>query len=132
MRYAHEQVARVCYAAIRQLAEEQQQPRMPSWNRLRPAERYWWVQSVARARMGMMPEQIQDALRLDLLAEGWRPGEAVDHEQKIHPVLVPWRDMHIKRRIQFQVLQMNAVALTLDVPPVWAEIECVTAPLSDI
>ena len=132
MRYTHEQVARVCYAAVRQLAQENGMPGRPVWGLLCAAERGWWVQAVVRARGGMLPEQIQEAMRLELLADGWQPGEAVDHARKIHPGLVPWHDMGINLRKQFQLLQMNAVVLTLDVSPAWSEIDCVTAPLSGI
>jgi hypothetical protein len=132
MRCTHEQVARAWYAAVRQLAQDDGSPRRPVWDLLPAAERAWLVLCAARTRMGWLPEQVQESLRRDLLADGWRPGAVIDHCEKTHPALVPWNDMGVKWQTQFRLLQMTAVALTLDVLPTWAWMDCVTAPLSGI
>lgn len=128
MSFSHVQAARICYAAIRQLREEQGCCRGPVWNLLPQAEQSWYAQAVARARRGWMPRQVHEAWRAELEEAGWRPGPEIDHCFKTHPELIPWDDLDGKYRLRFVLLQMNATALTIGVPLLWDIPEAVTPP----
>jgi 8-oxo-dGTP pyrophosphatase MutT (NUDIX family) len=127
MRFEHAQVARVAYAAIRQLREETGCRRGPVWNLLGQDEQGWYLRAVERARRGMVPELIHDSWYEEMTAAGWVYGREVDHARKTHPELVPWHHLDEKYRILFISLQYQATALTLEVPPCWGTTSLVTA-----
>lgn len=125
--FSPEQVARICYAALRQLREEQGCSRGPVWGLLTKAEQLWYVQCVERARMGMLPAQIHQAWLDDMTEDGWSCAPDIDHVKKTHPELAQWEDLDGKYRRRFIVMQMWAAALGMDVPSVWSGSGSVTA-----
>lgn len=126
-RYRHEDVARVCYAAIRTLREVQGHGRGPVWNLLTDAEQQWYILCVELARQGLLPEQIHASWAASLAADGWRYGPQINHADKTHPELTEWSSLTPERRVKFSIIQFNTNALTVDVPPVWEELRSVTA-----
>jgi hypothetical protein len=117
MLYDPEQAARVCYAAIRQLREEQGCSRGPVWNLLVPEERIWYRMAVQRAISGSSPDRIQDAWREEMMARGWTAGPEIDHVKKTHPELREWDALDWDMRRRFFLLQMMTMGMYLEVPP---------------
>lgn len=127
MRYGPEQAARVAYAAIRQLREEQGCQRGPVWALLVGEERAWYRAHIERAASGMLTAEMHGAWRRELEAEGWTAAPEIDHLKRTHPELVPWDALTEQQRRRFFVLQMLAVGLYLEIPPVPSDLSPVTA-----
>lgn len=115
MSFDPEGTARVAYAAIRQLREEQGQARGPVWEMLVPGERLWYLRAVGLAAMGVRLPDIHADWRSRLEEEGWGHGPDTDHVKKIHPGLLAWDALPASERRKLSVLQMITMALVLDV-----------------
>jgi hypothetical protein len=126
MRY--EQAARVCYAAIRQLREEQGGKRGPVWGLLVAEERGWYLRAVERSALGCTPASVHRSWVAELTAAGWLHGPEIDHGKRTHPDLVPWEVLGEPARRRFFLLQMVAIGLYLPVPSGLTETSPVTAP----
>jgi hypothetical protein len=126
MRY--EQAARVCYAAIRQLREEQGGKRGPVWGLLVAEERGWYLRAVERSALGCTPASVHHSWMAELADSGWLHGTEIDHVKRTHPDLVPWEALDVLARRRFFLLQMVAIGLYLPVPPGLTETSPVTAP----
>lgn len=119
MRYRHDQVARVCYAALRQLREEQGGSRGPVWDLLTDQEQQWYILLVELARQGLMPVNIHGTWCARLIQDGWTRGGEISHSKRVHPELTEWSDLTAEQRMRYTVIQMNVNAMTVDVPAVW-------------
>lgn len=113
--------ARVWYAAVRQLREEQGLLRWPEWPFLTGEEQRWYVRHAERALMGMLPRQIHGAWRADLTGDPdpamrWQPGPEVDHVKRTHPDLGSWDDLPGDARSRFCLVQVIAVGLHVVLP----------------
>lgn len=117
MRFDPEPVARVCYAALRQLREEQGCRRGPVWSLLVAPERDWYVRAAARAASGWLPEEIQAEWRRELELEGWKPGPDIDHVKRTHPEMAGWEDLGEDLRRRYLVIQMVTTGCCLALPP---------------
>lgn len=126
-RLSHEQVARIFYALLRQLREEQGNHRGPVWNLLTTEEQGWYERSIELARMGLAPAQIHAAWAADAAQDGWRCGPEIDRDGKTHPEMAHWDELDGKYRLRFILLQMVTTGLTIDVPNVWVTSRAVTA-----
>jgi hypothetical protein len=115
MPFDSERAARVAYAAIRQLREEQGQSRGPVWELLVPEERSWYRRAVELAAIGVRLPNIHDDWRRGLEQSGWACGPDIDHVKKSHPGLLPWPALSDDQRRRLSVLQMITMALSLDV-----------------
>jgi hypothetical protein len=132
MQYNPEPAARVAYAAVRQLREEQGCRRGPVWNLLLREERDWYVRHAERALMGLLPHQVQDAWRMDLTEFAadelrWTVGQEIDHTKRTHPELDHRAVLGEQYRRRFFVIQMNAVGFYVDFPAWSGDLPCVTA-----
>ena len=132
MSYDPEPAARVAYAAVRQLREEQGCRRGPVWNLLLREEQGWYVRHAERALMGLLPHEIQDAWRTDLTEclpqwLRWTVGPEIDHAKRTHPELARWRYLGERYRRRFSVIQFNAVGFYVDIPAWSGDLACVTA-----
>jgi hypothetical protein len=132
MPYDPAPAARVAYAAVRQLREEQGCRRGPVWNLLLLEERAWYLRHAERALMGLLPHQVQDAWRMDLTEfapeeERWTVGPEIDHAKRTHPELDYWEALAEPYRRRFFVIQMNAVGFYVDIPAWSGDLPCVTA-----
>jgi hypothetical protein len=132
-RYDPAPAARVAYAAVRQLREEQGCTRGPVWCLLVREEQSWYIRHVERALMGLEPRQIQDAWRVDLTeyegedeAARWRVGPEIDHVKRTHPELAEWRFLEEIYRRRFFVIQAITVGVLLTVPAPMGDSPCVT------
>ena len=132
MSYDPEPAARVAYAAVRQLREEQGCRRGPVWNLLLREEQGWYVRHAERALMGLLPHEIQDAWRIDLTECGdealrWTAGQEIDHVKRTHPELALWGFLDERYRRRFSVIQFNAVGFYVAIPAWSGDLACVTA-----
>lgn len=116
MCYEPEQAARVCYAAVRQLREEQGDRRGAAWDLLPGQEREWYCRAMERAASGMLPAGIHGAWRRELEADGWIEAPDISHADRTHPELVPWDALGEPSRRRFFLMQMIACGLFLDIP----------------
>lgn len=114
MLFDPERVARVAYAAIRQLREEQGYQRGPVWELLVTEERGWYRAAVQDLAFGVRLAAVHETWRLRLEQAGWTYGPEADHVKRTHPGLVPWSALpeHLKRRLS--VAQMITMALCMD------------------
>lgn len=117
--FLHEQVARIFYAALRQLREEQGCARGPVWSLLTREEQAWYVRSVELARKGLLPQHIHEAWASEMTDAGWACGPEIDHVNHTHPELANWDVLGAKYRLRFIALQMWATILTVGVPSGW-------------
>lgn len=115
--YTHEQAARVCYAAVRQLREEQGGERGPVWSLLVSDEQAWYLRFVEQAMTGRPLSRIHDDWYRELTAAGWREGPSTDHAKRTHPDLLPWTTLSEGVRRRLYLIQMITLGLYLDVPP---------------
>lgn len=122
MLYTHEQAARVCYAAVRQLREEQDGGRGPVWSLLVHDERDWYRRFVEQVRTGRPLSRIHDDWYQELTAAGWREGPSIDHAKQTHPDLLPWRTLPERVRRRLYLVQMITLGLYLEVPPAMPEV----------
>jgi hypothetical protein len=127
LRYRHEDVARVCYAAIRQLREVQGDGRGPVWDLLTDEEQRWYILQVELARQGLLPEQVHNRWAAILRDDGWIQGPEVNLPKRTHPELTEWSGLSSEKRLRYSIIQMTTNALTVDVPPVWSRMRSVTA-----
>jgi hypothetical protein len=120
--YNPEQAARVAYAAVRQLREEQGGERGPVWSLLVHDERVWYLRFVELVMTGRRLSLIHDEWYQELSAAGWREGPKIDHAKRMHPDLLPWTTLaeHVQRRLY--VIQMITLGLYLEVPPAVSEV----------
>jgi RyR domain len=125
--FSHEQVARVFYAALRQLRAEQGCSKGPVWDLLTAGEQRWYCRSVELARAGLLPPQIHGAWAQEMIQAGWACGENIDHMRRTHPELGNWDELDGKYRLRFIALQAWTTTLTIDVPPVWDAPHAVTS-----
>jgi len=126
-RLSHEQVARIFYALLRQLREEQGYQRGPVWNLLTAEEQGWYERSIELARMGLLPAQIHASWASDAGQDGWTCGPEIDRNGKTHPEMASWDELDSRYRLRFILLQMVTTGLTIDVPDVWGASRAVTA-----
>lgn len=115
--YDPDPAARICYAAIRQLREEQGCSLGPVWALLVREEQSWFRDAALRAWRGWRPWQIHDAWRSELIEDGWQVAPEIDHAKKTHPELHPWEHLEEKFRRRFFMLQWTVAGLNLPVPP---------------
>ena len=132
MSYDPEPAARVAYAAVRQLREEQGCRRGPVWGLLLPEERSWYVCHAERALMGLLPHEIQAAWRADLTEFGtggqrWTVGQEIDHVKRTHPELAEWGYLDARYRRRFSIIQYNAVGFYVAIPAWTGDLTFVTA-----
>lgn len=120
------QVARICYAAIRQLREERGLRKGPVWSLLISQEREWLIDAVRRTHIGLHPRRVFEFWRTDLEADGWKEGRDIDFEKRTHPALRDWDDLDQDVRDQFVLLQLMAVGMELS--PIMSGLSRVTAP----
>lgn len=125
--YDPDPAARICYAAIRQLREEQGCPRGPVWTLLVREEQRWFRDAALRAWRGCRPWQIHDAWRAELIDAGWTVAPDIDHVKKTHPELEPWAALEEKFRRRFFVVQLMAAGLDLPLPVTETDLSPVTA-----
>jgi hypothetical protein len=114
MLFDHERIARVAYAAIRQLREEQGHPRGPVWELLVTEERAWYRAAVHDLAFGVRLAAVHDEWRARLEAAGWTYGPDVDHVKKTHPGLVPWSALPEPLKRRLSLAQMITMALCMD------------------
>jgi hypothetical protein len=115
--YDPDPAARICYAAIRQLREEQGYPRGPVWGLLVREEQRWFRDAALRAWRGWVAHEIQGAWREELVEDGWTVAPEIDHVKRTHPELDPWEHLEEKFRRRFVVLQLMAAGLDLPLTP---------------
>lgn len=127
MRYRNEDVARVCYAAIRQLREIHGDERGPVWSLLTDEEQRWYILQVELTRQGLLPEQVHARWAASLAEDGWVQDRDVNPPKRTHPELTEWSALSLECRLRFSLIQMTTNALTVDVPPVWSQMRSVTA-----
>ena len=117
MLYDPARAARVCYAAIRQLREEQGFDKGPVWRLLVVAEQDWLCEACNLAANGWMSYEIFAEWRRVRELDGWRLGQEIDHAKKTHPELVDWKTLPEDVQQRYFLLQMMTSALHLVVPP---------------
>jgi hypothetical protein len=128
MQFSHEAVAKVWYAAVRQLLAERGYPHPPVWGLLCEHQRAWWVEGVVQARRGLSHREIHEALRYQMEQSGRCPA-TIGRAGEPHLPTIAWEDLDGTGRLRFALLQMNTAALTLDVPPDLDRFAPVSAPL---
>lgn len=122
LRYDPEPAARICYAALRQLREEQalaageppasaKNRRGPVWNLLVKAEQGWYIRFAELARRGILPRDIHADWQGSLLEEDWKPGPEADHDKRTHPELADWEDLDDMFKARFSLFQIMAVGM---------------------
>lgn len=132
MRYSNDQVARISYAAYRQLCEERGGPAPCPWACQPPLERRWWADWAAGAARGWNSQRIHEEWRAELIAAGWRVGTPLDYSGKVHPGLSLWNELCPIFQLKFFVVEITTVAMFLYNDQCCSLEGRVTAPLSGI
>lgn len=110
-----ERAARVAYAAVRQLREEQGDRRGPVWEMLVPRERLWYRTAVSRVASGVSLSEVHAEWCEFLEADGWAYGPVEDHVKRTHPGLAPWSSLPESLRRRLFLLQMITMGMALEV-----------------
>jgi hypothetical protein len=114
MPFDPERAARVAYAAIRQLREEQGDERGQEWESLAAEDQSWYRRAVGLAAIGVRLPDIHADWCRGMESSGWSYGPELDRERRAHPGMLPWTALSGAQRHRLSVLQMITMALVLD------------------
>jgi hypothetical protein len=85
-----DQIARVCHAANQELCRIFGDPVARDWDEFSEGERHGVMRGVQAALEGESAEDLHDLWMMTRLQDGWKYGDVLDREAKIHPNLAPY------------------------------------------
>jgi len=100
MKFSTDEIGRVCHEANRAYCIINHDNVLVSWDELEESYRVSTRIGVMNALKGNTPEMQHESWMKERLSQGWKYGEVLDREKKIHPNLVPYNELPKNQKVK--------------------------------
>lgn len=97
--YSHDEIARVAWAVKLAMQDILGDAHVSDpWWAAKDADKAEFTGAVREVLGGLTPRELHGRWMAYKLGQGWRKGPRVDHVEKTHPYLVPWKELTPRQR----------------------------------
>lgn len=93
-------IARLCHEANRALQIGLYEEVNPPWDDLSEDLKDSTYIGVLKALDGVTTEQLHESWMQERILGGWKYGEVLDRDNKVHPNLVPYKDLPLEQQLK--------------------------------